>query len=156
MHTYIHTYIQMQFWGFKHRSRTWTSEQPQDDITTCSTNDNTVKYLQSITKFPEELHLWHSPLVFISHTDVLSEKFPKDLFSVVFCFLLGLGAPLCLQSTNTTVCEGCCLHLDPHVQKRPCIKQLILNWLLPSLNSRVELALHTQIKTCLVTWPLKK
>jgi hypothetical protein len=50
-----------------------------------------------------------------SHT---SEQFPKDLFSVVFCFLLCLRAPLCLQSTNTAVCEGCGLHLDPYGHHR--------------------------------------
>jgi hypothetical protein len=54
----------------------------------CSTDDDTGKYLQSIAKFPEELQLQHSPLAFISHTESLSEQFPKDLFSVVFCFLL--------------------------------------------------------------------
>jgi hypothetical protein len=78
----------------------------RQNITARSTDDDTSKYLQSITKFPEELQLLHSPLVCISHTESLSEQFPKDLFSVVFCFLLCLRAPLCLQSTNTTVCEG--------------------------------------------------
>jgi hypothetical protein len=78
----------------------------RQNITNHSTDDDTGKYLQSIAKFPEELQLLHSPLESISHTESLSEQFPKDLFSVVFCFLLSLRAPLCLQSTNTTVCEG--------------------------------------------------
>jgi hypothetical protein len=90
----------------------------RQNITARSTDDDTGKYLQSIAKFPKELQLRHSPLAFISHTESLSEQFPKDLFSVVFCFLLGLRAPLCLQSTNTTVCEGCGLHLDPYGHHR--------------------------------------
>ena len=87
-------------------------------ITARSTEDETGKYLQGIAKFPEKLQLRHSPLAFISHTESLSEKFPQDVFSVVFCFLLGLRAPLCLQSTNTTTCEGCGLYLDPHGHHR--------------------------------------
>lgn len=83
-----------------------------------STDDDTGKYLQGIAKFPETLQLRHSPLAFLSHTESLSEKFPQDVFSVVFCFLLGLRAPLCLQSSDTTTCEGCSLHLDPYGHHR--------------------------------------
>lgn len=87
-------------------------------ITACSTADETGKYLQGIARFPEELQLRHSPLAFLSHTASLSEKFPQDVFSVLFCFLLGLRAPPCLQNTNISTCEGCSLPMDPYGHHR--------------------------------------
>ena len=80
--------------------------------------DDTAKYLQGIAKFPDDLKLQHSPLAFICHTASLSENFPRDVFAVLFCYLLGLRAPLCLQNSNTVVCEGCGQPMDPHGHHR--------------------------------------
>lgn len=83
-----------------------------------SDEDDTAKYLQTIANFPDDLQLRQSPLAFLSHTDSLSEKFPRDVFSVLFCFLLGLRAPLCLQTHTTYICEGCGQHMDAYGHHR--------------------------------------
>lgn len=74
--------------------------------------DVTGIFLHGVANFGEKLVLRHSPLSFITHTESLCEKFPRDVFAVLLSFLLGLRAPLCLQNSATAVCEGCSQPMD--------------------------------------------
>ena len=74
--------------------------------------DETAAYLQTIAGFEDEQQILHSPLAFLSHTSSLQESFPKDVFSVLFGYLLGLPASPCLQRREVPQCEVCNEPLD--------------------------------------------
>jgi hypothetical protein len=72
-----------------------------------SEGDETAAYLQTIAGFEDKQQILHSPLAFLAHTSSLQETFQKDVFAVLFAYLLGLPAPPCLQRRGVTRCEVC-------------------------------------------------
>lgn len=69
--------------------------------------DETATYLQGIANFEEKQEIFNSPLAFIAHTESLQERFPRDVFAVIFCYILGMPAAQCLQKREITRCEAC-------------------------------------------------
>ena len=50
---------------------------------------------------------------FLTHTESLVERYPRDLFAVTLSYFLGLPAPRCLQNKGARTCEACSQPLDP-------------------------------------------
>jgi hypothetical protein len=104
--------------GLSDEGKKRTAHLSWQSFTARCTADETATYLQGIAKFSENLKLRHSPLAWICHTESLNEKLPRDVFAVLFSFILGLRAPLCLQSRNTSTCEACGVPMDPYGHHR--------------------------------------
>ncbi len=93
--------------GLTAEGKNHTSFLSKQTIQADSTLGPTAAYLQDIGKFKKGQKIKHSPLAFTTHTESLSEPFPRDLFAVFFCYTLGLLAPMCLQTRGVDKCEGC-------------------------------------------------
>lgn len=98
--------------GLTDEGKARTKHLSKQTIKAQGTENETAVYLQGIGNFDEEQELYHSPLAFLTHTESLVERYPKDLFAVLFSYLLGLPAPSCLQRRGTSRCEACNQPLD--------------------------------------------
>jgi hypothetical protein len=98
--------------GLTSEGKTRTKHLSKQTIKAHGTDDETAAYLQGIAGFSEDQELYHSPLTFLTHTESLEERFPRDVFAVVLSYLLGLPVASCLQKRETTRCEACDEPLD--------------------------------------------
>ena len=98
--------------GLTPEGKTRTKHLGKQTIKAQDTRAETDAYLQGRGTFAEDQELYHSPLAFLTHTESLAERFPRDVFAVLFAYHLGLPMPACLQSRDTTACEVCKNRLD--------------------------------------------